>query len=86
MPDNGTQGGRAFRGRRNDFWYLERLPPTARKALCEAAFNWAAGWVYTQWRRGKQGFKTGPDIAVRIAEADTRQIATDRQRVWKIEP
>jgi hypothetical protein len=85
VPNNTSQGGRAFFGRHDDFWYLERLPPTARKALYEAAFNWAAGWVYSQWRRGKRGFKTGSDIAARIAEADAQRITTDRRRVWKIE-
>jgi hypothetical protein len=86
MLGNAIQSSRGFIGRFDDFWYLERLPPAARRALCDAAFDWAAGWFYLQWRRGKRGFKTGPDIAVRIAEADARQIAKDRQRVWKIKP
>jgi hypothetical protein len=85
MASNATQGGRAFSGRRDDFWYLDRLPPSARKALCDAAFNWAAGWAYSQWQRGKPGFKTGGDIAARIAEADARQIARDHHQVWGVE-
>ena len=83
--DNISHSARFFRGRRDDLWYLERLPPSARAALCDAAFDWAAGWVYSQWRRGRPGFKTGPDIAVRIAEADAKQIRRDRKRVWGIE-
>jgi hypothetical protein len=86
MPGNATQCGHVFCGRRDDFWYLEQLPPTARKALCDAAFDWAAGWVYSQWRRGSRGFKTESDIAARIAEADVRQTTADRWRVWKIAP
>ena len=85
MPDNATQGGCAFRGRRDDLWYLEQLPPSARQALYDAAFDWAAGWVYTRWKRGTPGFKTGPEVAARIAEADAQQIAKDRRRVWGIE-
>jgi hypothetical protein len=72
--NNTSQGGRVFFGRHDNFWYLERLPPTARKALCEAAFNWAAGWIYSRWRQGKRGFKTESDIAARIAEVGAEQI------------
>jgi hypothetical protein len=81
---NATQGGPGFRGRRPDLWYFDRLPPTARAALAGAAFDWAAGWIYGAWRRGKAGFLTGPDIAQRIAEADKRAIIKDRKRVWRI--
>jgi hypothetical protein len=74
-----------FRGRHSDYWYLERLPPDMRQVLCNAAFDWSAGWIYTQWCRGKPGWQTGTDIAVRIAEADAKQISKDRQRVWSFE-
>jgi hypothetical protein len=84
MAGNATQGGRAFRGCLSDLEYFDSLPPTARQALANAVFDWASGWVFGQWRRGQPGFKTGSDIAVRIAEADARQIAKDRKRVWKI--
>ena len=84
MDNASQQTSRVFRGRHDDFWYYDRLPPTARKALAEAAFDWASGWAYGAWQRGKKGLATGPDIAARIAQADARQIARDRQRVWKI--
>jgi hypothetical protein len=82
---NATQGGSSFRGRRPDFWYFDQLPPTARAALANAVFDWASGWVYGAWQRGKPGFQTGGDIARRIAEADERATVKDRKRVWKIE-
>jgi len=82
MTDNTSQGGPFFIGRHIDTWYFDRLPPTARKALAEAAFNWSSGAIYTAWRRSAAGFKTGPDCAARIAEADARQIAKDRRRIW----
>jgi hypothetical protein len=82
---NVSQGGPVFRGRYPDLWYFDRLPPTARNALANAAFDWASGFFYTRWRRGKDGFKTGADIATRVAEADTNQIRRDRKRVWGIE-
>jgi len=81
---NASQGGSGWRGRHPDLWYFDRLPPTARAALAGAAFDWSSGWIYSQWRRGKPGFQTGSDIAVRLAEVDTRQIAKDRKRIWKI--
>jgi hypothetical protein len=65
---NASQVGRGFIGRHDDLWYFERLPHTARKALADAAFNWSAGALHSARRRGKRGFKTGPDIAARIAE------------------
>jgi hypothetical protein len=85
MAGNATQGGSAFRGRRPDLEYFDLLPPTARAALANAAFDWASGWVHGAWQRSKPGFKTGSDIAARIAEADSRQIAKDRKRIWGIE-
>jgi Family of unknown function (DUF6525) len=85
MPSNASQSGRAFGGRRPDLWYFDKLPPTARTALANAAFNWASGAFYNAWQRGEPGFATGPDIAACVAEADAEQIARDRIRVWKIE-
>jgi hypothetical protein len=85
MAGNATQDGPAWRGRRPDLEYFDSLPLTARQALASAAFDWAAGWVLSQWRRGRPGYITGADIARSIAAADARQIARDRKRVWKIE-
>ena len=85
MPGNATQGGRPFRGRRPDLEYFDDLPPTARKALADAVFDWASGWIFRQWRRGRAGYVTGAEIARSIATADARQITIDRKRVWKIE-
>jgi hypothetical protein len=81
---NVSHGGPVFRGRHDDLWSLDRLPPTARAALANAAFDWASGFFYTRWRRGKHGFKTGADLAARVAEADASQIAKDRKRVWGV--
>jgi hypothetical protein len=48
----------------------EQLPPSARKALQDAAFNWAAQPILTRWKRGARGYKTGTDIVARVAEYD----------------
>jgi hypothetical protein len=71
---NATQGGRSFRGRRPDLWYFDRLPPTAHAALANAAFDWSVGSVFNKWNRGIPGYKTGAAMAMRIANADERQI------------
>jgi Family of unknown function (DUF6525) len=80
---NTSQSGRGFRGQYDDWHYFELLPPTARKALREAAFNWSAGWLYGLWNRGE--LKTGADVAARIELADALQTARDRKRVWGID-
>jgi Family of unknown function (DUF6525) len=82
MPSNATQGGSSWRGCRPDLEYFDSLPPTARQALANAVFDWASGWVLSQWRRGRPGYATGAEIARSIAAADARQIAKDRKRVW----
>jgi len=81
MSGNASQGGRSFRGCHTDLWYFDQLPPTARAALANAMFDWSSGWAHGCWRRGARGFKTGPDIAARIAEEDAQQISKDRKRV-----
>lgn len=83
MSGNASQGGRSFRGRYPDLHYYDKLPPTARKALADAVFDWSSGWIYGLWRRGE--LKTGADVAAFIAETDTTQIVRDRHRVWRIE-
>jgi hypothetical protein len=40
--------------RKHDNWYyLEKLPPRLRQALCNAAFTWDAKWFYDNWNKGK---------------------------------
>ena len=72
---NAPRVGRVVRFKRDDLWYYDRLPPTARQALANAAFDWAAGAFYNRWKKGQRGYKTGPDIAARIAHADASVIS-----------
>lgn len=40
--------------RKKDNWYyLEKLPPRLRQALCNAAYTWDAKWFYDYWNKGK---------------------------------
>jgi hypothetical protein len=81
----GNSKGSYSSTKENSFAAYEKLPPSARKALQEAAFDWAPQPIKTYWTKGRKGFKTGKDIAARVAEWDAKHIARDRKRVWKIE-
>jgi hypothetical protein len=53
----------------------DSLPAAAKRALQDAVFNWASQPILTRWKRGDRGYKTGADIAVRVAQSDKHQIA-----------
>jgi hypothetical protein len=83
MSGNATQNAAGVRLSRPDLEYFDKLPPTARHALAGAVFDWSAGAILNRWKRGAREFKTGADIAARVAEWDQRQIEKDRARVWR---
>lgn len=56
---------------------FDKLPPTARAALANAQFNWAETNIFRAWNRGAPGFKTGADIAKRVAGWDKDAHAKD---------
>lgn len=56
---------------------FDKLPPTARAAIANAAFNWAETNIYRAWNRGQPGFKTGADIAKAISGWDKDAHAID---------
>lgn len=76
---NVSQGGSGAQLSHDDFWYYDRLPPTARRALADAAFSWSAGFYYNRWNRGRSGFKTGQAIAEHVAWADSSVIKKKRK-------
>ena len=53
---------------------FDKLPPSARKALAEAAFNYAPQPIVTRWRRGQHGYRTGPEIADAVARWDRKRL------------
>jgi len=76
MASNASQGGSAFRGRYPDLSYYDKLPPTARVALANAAFDWSSGWVYGQWATWQAGLSNRPR---RRSDDRCRGHAHDRQ-------
>ena len=84
MGNNASQTSRVFRGRMRDLDYFDQLPPSARAALANAAFNWSSGAVFNRWRRGARGYEIGAQVAAFVAAWDARQIKIDRKRVWGI--
>jgi hypothetical protein len=47
--------GQTRRGsrKRDNWYYIDKLPPRLRLALCDAAFTWDAKWFYDHWNKGK---------------------------------
>jgi len=80
MGNNTTQGGRSVSLRFDDFHYYDKLPPTARAALANAAFNWSSGALYNRWNKGVKGYKSGRDITERVREADASVIKKEKGR------
>lgn len=70
MSGNTTQRGRRSRYRHDDFHYFDQLPPSARRALADANFNWSSAAMLNRWKRGLRGYKTGKQIAERVMEWD----------------
>jgi hypothetical protein len=68
MPSNASQGGGRASYRKPDLDYYDALPPTARAALANAAFEWSSGYYFNRWKKG--ALKTGKDIAADVARAD----------------
>lgn len=56
---------------------FDKLPPSARTALANAAFDWAPTSIYRAWNRGAKGFKTGAQIARAVAGWDKDAHAKD---------
>jgi hypothetical protein len=69
-----VDGAKVVRLRQSDFFYYDQLPPAAREALANAAFDWSSGVTFDRWQRGERGYKTGVDVAARVAEWDAVQI------------
>ena len=80
MGSNTARVGHSYRAAKPDMWYFDQLPPTARAALANANFNWSAGAVLNNWKRGKPGYKTGKDIADRVKFSDKQVIAKTKIR------
>lgn len=70
--------------RENSMAAFDKLPPTARAALANAAINWAPQPFRTRWMRGLKGYRTGPEIAETVVRIDTAQIKKDRACIWGI--
>jgi len=80
MGHNATQGGSSTSYRHDDMHYFDQLPPTARAALANAAFNWSSGAVLGRWKRGVAGYKTGQDIAKSVKRWDANVISPAPKR------
>ena len=80
----GNSRGSYYSTKENKYAAYDALPPSAKRALQDAAFDWAVQPIKTRWTKGLKGYKTGKDIAATISVWDKQQIEKDRKRVWKI--
>lgn len=82
MGNASQRSGSTFNGAHDDFYYFDKLPPSARKALADAAFDWSSGAVYNRFKKAAKGYRTGKEIAQTVPQWDKKQIAKDKKRVW----
>jgi hypothetical protein len=61
-----------------DLAAYDQLPPAARRAIAEGIDNWAAVPLLKRYLRGKPNYRTGDQIAARIAQTDQLELA-DRE-------
>lgn len=73
----GNSRGSYYSTTENSMRAYDKLPPSARKALQDAVFSWAPQPLYTRWRDGRKGYKTGKDLAARIIEWDQKAVAKE---------
>lgn len=71
----GNSKGGYYSTRENSYAAYDKLPPTAKQALQEAAFDWAVQPIKTRWTKGMKGYRTGKEIAATIAKWDREKIA-----------
>lgn len=59
---------------------FDQLPPTARRALADAAFDWAPQQQLSRHRRALKGYRTGQEIAAHVASIDRNAHEKDAKR------
>lgn len=76
-----SSGSYSYASKDKQWAAYDSLPPSIRRALQDAAFNYAA---YPIKRRFEAGSNTAKDFVKKIAQWDRDQIKRDRKRVWKV--
>jgi hypothetical protein len=81
---NGITG----RGRRtrDNWYYLDKLPPRLRLALCHAAFTWDAKWFYDRWNKGKSVDSLIAEIKQSDRHWASKPVKTRKGFKWMTEP
>lgn len=80
----GNSTGNHYSTAQNLMKAFDKLPPDARRALANAAFDWAPQPILRMWRNGAKDYKTGPQIASAVAQWDRTTILKESKRVWGI--
>ena len=66
--------------RKNHWKAYDELPPTARLALQNAAFDWQTTKIASAFRNARKGFRTGPEIAAYVAKLDKNKHIAEVKR------
>lgn len=56
--------------RRREMAAFDELPRSARAALAASDFNWKTTGLLAAHRRAETGYRTGPELAERVARRD----------------
>ncbi len=80
----GNSSGSYHSTRENSMAAFDKLPPTIRAALANAAFCYAPQPIRTRFNRGLMGYRNVKEVAATIRRWDAEKIAKDRKRVWGI--
>lgn len=76
-----SSGAASYASREKQMAAYDRLPPSIRVALANAAFDWAP-YPIRKWF--ESGRRTAKQLVGDVAKWDREQIAKDRKRVWGI--
>jgi hypothetical protein len=77
---NAHRSGSVSRASKASQWAAyDRLPPSVRAALQNAAFDWAP---YPIHRAFERGLRTAKETVRAIGKWDAAQIRRDRKRIW----
>jgi hypothetical protein len=80
MANHHKSGSVSRASKANQWAAYDRLPPSVRAALQNAAFDWAP---YPIHRAFENGQRTAKETVKAIASWDAAQIKEDRKRIWR---
>jgi hypothetical protein len=73
--------------RKKDNWYyLDKLPPRLRAAICNSAFVWDSKYIYDHWNKGKSVDWCISNLKQWDLHEAAKDLKTRKGFKWKSEP